>query len=120
MNGLRVLLYARVSSPAQKRRSRADVDEPSLGQQQEEMRREAGRRGWEIAGQLEDVIPGAVPVKDRPGGAAIYEQVRQDRFDVLMVYDNDRVGRDQDGVVAKVFRAEMRAYRIQVFSVHQP
>src|SRR5205085_10981785 len=32
----------------------------------------------------------------------------------------DRIGRDEDGVVAKVFRADMRFLSRQIFSVHQP
>src|SRR4051812_22763789 len=108
MNGLRALLYARVSSPAQKRRSQADHDEPSLAQQLAEMTQAAQQRHWTVVAQLEDVITGSVPVKERPAGAVIYEQAAADAFDVLVVYDNDRIGRDQDAVVAKVFRADMR------------
>src|SRR4051794_28742227 len=101
MNDLRVLLYARVSSAAQKRTSQATHDEPSLGQQATEMQREATRRGWSVVAGLEDVITGSVPVKERPAGVLLYEQAERDGFDLLMVYDNDRIGRDEDGVVAK-------------------
>jgi site-specific DNA recombinase len=117
---LRALLYARVSSPAQKRRSQASLDEPSLAQQREEMRQAARQRGWTVVAELEDVITGGVPVKDRPAGALIYDKARNDAFDLLVVYDNDRIGRDEDAVVAKVFRADLRQQRKQIFSVHQP
>lgn len=118
--GLRALLYARVSAPNQKRRRDATQDEPSVGQQFLEMEREARRRNWRIVGRYEDVLTGSVPVRDRPGGSSIYRSAEAGDFDVLMVYDNDRIGRDEDGVVAKVFRADMRFLTRQLFSVHQP
>jgi site-specific DNA recombinase len=120
MNVIRALLYARVSSKVQKRRSQADLDEPSLAQQQEAMAQTARQRGWTIVAALEDVITGGVPVKERPAGALIYAKANNDEFDVLVVYDNDRIGRDEDAVVAKVFRADLRRQGKQIFSVHQP
>jgi site-specific DNA recombinase len=116
----RAFLYARVSTPGQKRRDHAQLDEPSLGQQATEMEAEAGKRGWLVVGRCEDVLSGSVPVRERPGGRVVYEQAEAGAFDLLMVYDNDRIGRDRDAVVAKVFRADMRALRKQIFSVHQP
>lgn len=117
---LRVLLYARVSYPTQKRRKHSDRDEPSIPQQFEEMEAEARRRGWTSIGRCEDVLTGAIPVQDRPGGRLVYEKAQAEEFDVLMIYDNDRLGRDEDAVVAKVFRADMRFLGRQIYSVHQP
>jgi hypothetical protein len=57
------------------------VDEPSLGQQAQEMRREATRRGWQIMATLEDVLTGSVPVRERPGGREIYARAEQDKFE---------------------------------------
>lgn len=117
---LRALLYARVSSPGQKRRVHSDKDEPSLGAQFAAMEREVHRRGWQIVGRYEDVLSGGLPVRDRPGGSQVYADAEAGTFDLLMVYDNDRIGRDQDGVVAKVFRADLRSQRKQIYSVYQP
>lgn len=116
----RALLYARVSSPEQKRRRDSDQDEPSLGEQFAAMEREAERRGWVIVERCEDTVSGATPVQERPGGAVIYECAQKNGFDVMMVYDYDRIGRDKDALVAKVFRADLRWLSKQVYSVHQP
>ena len=117
---IRALLYARVSSPEQKRRRDSDQDEPSLGEQFAAMEREAERRGWVIVERCEDTVSGATPVRQRPGGSVIYDRAQRGAFDVLMVYDNDRVGRDKDALVARVFRADLRLLSKQVFSVYQP
>lgn len=120
MDTIRALLYARVSTPAQHRKANAKADEPSLGQQLGEMADEARDRGWHVVAEIQDVISGGVAVQDRPGGAELYRRVLNREIDLVMVYDNDRIGRDQDALVAKVFRSDMRFQRVQVFSVHQP
>ena len=58
-------------------------------------------------------VTGGVPVKDRPAGAVVYEKLDRDEFDVLVVYDNDRIGRDEDGGVRgpTPHRPEARASR---------
>lgn len=121
IKGIRLQPYGRVSSPAQKKRNAdAEIDEPSLGEQFDEIEKDGKNRGWQILPRIEDVIPGAVPVKDRPGGAILYQMAERDEFDVLGIYDNDRIGRDEDAVVAKVFRSNMRFFGKQILSVHQP
>lgn len=117
---LRVLIYARVSSPSQKRKANALQDEPSLSEQRQAMRDVATGRGWHVVREVEDVLTGSVPVRERPSGAVLYDLATGRSIDLVMVYDNDRIGRDQDAVVAKVFRADMRSLGIQLFSVHQP
>jgi DNA invertase Pin-like site-specific DNA recombinase len=96
------------------------MDEPSLGEQLSRMRAAAAQHGWRVVHELEDVVTGSTPVTERPAGEEIYRRLRESSFDLLVVYDSDRVGRDQDAVVAKVFRADLRRAGVQVFSVHQP
>ena len=83
---MRVALYARVSTH----------DQQMLGLQTEAMRSYIKDRGWDIAGQVEDVGSGA---KDRPGRESLLKSARRREVDVVVVWRLDRWGRSLPDLV---------------------
>ncbi len=78
--GRRVSVYARVSL------SRQDLDGQLM-----ELREFAARRGWAVAGVYSDIISGARA--KRPGLDALLRDAHQRKFDAVVVWKLDRLGR---------------------------
>lgn len=114
-NQLRVALYPRVSSDPQ-----AGEEKASIGEQLKEMRAVAKQKGWNIVGSFEEDCSGSILFRERPEGSKIMEMIENNEVDLIMLWDNDRLGRDINGLVAKIARTEFREFGIQVYSVHQP
>ena len=112
---LRVAIYPRVSSDDQ-----AEKEKASIPVQIKDMELVANQKGWIIVGVLSEDCSGSIPFRDRPQGSKIMEMVENDEIDLVMIWDNDRLGRDEDKVVATVARAEFRGFGIQLYSIHQP
>src|SRR3982075_2309915 len=78
----RVAIYLRVST------ARQDTDN-----QRRELEAVAERSGWEVVRIYEDVISGAKGRDKRPGLDSMMRAVNSKRFDMLLVWSVDRLGR---------------------------
>lgn len=58
-------------------------------------RKYATDKGWDIVGEFSDDCSGTIPVADRPGGAQIYELLRREAVDFVVMYTLDRSARDK-------------------------
>ena len=112
---LRVAIYPRVSSDEQ-----AEEEKASIPVQIKDMELIANQKGWNVVGVFSEDCSGRIPFRERPKGSKIMELIENNEIDLIMLWDNDRLGRDEDKVVATVARAEFRAFGVQVYSVHQP
>jgi site-specific DNA recombinase len=104
-----VACYLRVSTEEQRERQSIDTQ------------REFGQRYCELH-QLpvyevyaDDGISGTVPIESRPGGRSILEAARKGRFDQLLVYKLDRLGREIRLILNAV--AELGGYGVRVRSM---
>jgi DNA invertase Pin-like site-specific DNA recombinase len=102
---LRVGLYARVSTSSQ-----------DLELQLEELRRFASARGWELDGEYTDVISGAT--RKRPGLDRLMSDAHRRRFDVVLAWKLDRLGRSLVHVVHTL--EELLSRGIEVVSATEP
>lgn len=112
---LRVVIYPRVSKDDQN-----GPDKASPETQIKEMTAEANKRGWKIVYVANEDCEGWIEFRERPEGSKIMKMAENNEFDVLMLWDNDRLGRDIDTVVAKIARRDFRRLGIQLFSLRQP
>ena len=83
MSHKRAALYVRVSSDAQ-----------TVENQIRELRQAAGRRGWDVVEVYRDAgISGAKGRNGRPGLDALLKDASRRKFDVIMSWAIDRLGR---------------------------
>jgi DNA invertase Pin-like site-specific DNA recombinase len=81
--GKRAAIYVRVST-----------DKQTVENQVQALRQIAERRGWEIVAQYDDAgISGSKGRKDRPGLDNMLKDAQRRRFDVVMAWAIDRIGR---------------------------
>jgi DNA invertase Pin-like site-specific DNA recombinase len=81
--GKRAAIYVRVST-----------DKQTIENQVQALRQIAERQGWEIVAQYDDAgISGSKGRKDRPGLDNMLKDAQRRRFDVLMAWAIDRIGR---------------------------
>ncbi len=111
----RAVVYPRVSKDEQNAPGKASIET-----QIREMTDEATKRGWEIVYVANEDCEGWIEFRERPEGGVIMGMAEKKEFDILMLWDNDRLGRDKDTVVAKIARRDFRGHGIQIFSLHQP
>src|SRR3972149_2153035 len=109
------VIYKRVSGESQ-----AGEDKTSLFTQEKEIREYINLKNWRLNGIYEDVISGGLYFEKRIGGKRLLEDATTGKFNVVIVWDYDRLGRDAEGLAAKMFRHQMRQLGIQIFSLHQP
>jgi site-specific DNA recombinase len=106
---VRVALYLRVSTEEQRER------------QSIETQREFGDKYCQLnqlpieTFYVDDGVSGTVPLENRPGGKRILEDARQRRFDQLLVFRLDRLGRETRLILNAV--AELEKYDIRVKSM---
>lgn len=112
---LRVAFYPRVSSDPQ-----GEEDKASLDDQVKEMYAAAKEKGWIVVDVFREECTGSILFRERPKGSIIMGMIERNEIDLIMLWDNDRLGRDINGVVAKLARTEFREFGIQVYSIHQP
>ena len=73
---------------------RVSTDKQTVENQLRELRQIAGHRGWEVVEEYHDAgISGAKGRKDRPGLDGMLQDAQQRRFDVVMAWAIDRLGR---------------------------
>ena len=83
----RVALYLRVSSEEQRERE-------SIENQREFLKNYQSLYGLEVVGVYEDDgVSGTIPLHERPGGKELVEAAEAERFETLLVYRLDRLGR---------------------------
>jgi DNA invertase Pin-like site-specific DNA recombinase len=102
----RAVLYLRVSTIEQ-----------TTANQERELRVIAGRMGWEIGKVYKDHgISGAKGREKRPQFDALCRDAAQRKFDVVMAWSVDRLGRSLQDLVG--FLSELHALRVDLF-LHQ-
>lgn len=102
----RAALYIRVST-----------DHQTTANQERELREVAARTGWEIVEVYRDQgISGAKGRDERPAFDALCKDASRRRFDVVMAWSVDRLGRSLQDLVA--FLSELHALGIDLF-LHQ-
>lgn len=111
MRAIRAAIYCRVSTKRQ-----SEADKISIPQQIEKCKDLVKENGWTLAQTETD--PGySSNTLNRPGLQNLLKNVG--RFDVLVIYDPDRLSRDNALVEATIYN-ELDNHRIQVTSVSQP
>src|SRR5689334_17143195 len=102
----RAALYMRVST-----------DQQTTANQERELREIAARSGWEIVEVYRDHgISGAKGRDKRPAFDALCKDAARRRFDVVMAWSVDRLGRSLQDLVA--FLSELHSLGIDLF-LHQ-
>jgi DNA invertase Pin-like site-specific DNA recombinase len=73
---------------------RVSTDKQTVENQLRELRQIAERRGWEVVAQYNDAgISGSKGRDDRPGLDQMLKDAQRRRFDVVMAWAIDRLGR---------------------------
>ena len=104
--GKRAAIYVRVST-----------DEQSVENQEAELRTTAERMGHEIIAVYRDKgISGAKGRNGRPGFDAMHRDAARRRFDMVMAWSVDRLGRSLQDLVG--FLSELHALKIELY-LHQ-
>jgi DNA invertase Pin-like site-specific DNA recombinase len=104
--GKRAAIYVRVST-----------DEQSVENQEAELRATAERMGHEIVAVYRDQgFSGAKGRNGRPGFNAMHRDAARRRFDMVMAWSVDRLGRSLQDLVA--FLSELHALKIELY-LHQ-
>ena len=100
---MRVALYLRVST-----------DEQTVNNQRRELRAVAKRRKWTIVKTFTDEgISGAKGRDKRPGFDALIKAATSGRFDIVMAWSVDRLGRSLNDLVA--FLSELHAVGVALY-----
>jgi site-specific DNA recombinase len=113
MNGvaMAVAVYLRVSTDEQRERQ-------SIETQREEIYRYCSMHGLTIVHEYaDDGLIGTIPFERRPGGNDLLRDARQKKFDQLLVYKLDRLGRDAMLILQVV--AELASGGVQTHSITQ-
>lgn len=98
----RAIICARVSTTAQAEKGH------SIPSQFELMRVYAHREGMTVIAELQDEISGTIPIRQRPGGAKLYEHIDNRTADAVVFFTVDRVTRDEDLIEINVIRRDIR------------
>lgn len=102
----KVVIYSRVST------SHQDVTK-----QQEELTALCQRAGWEIVGDYSEKVSGRKSVEDRPVLKQLMRDARQRRFDQVVVWSVDRLGRSMRDLV--VLLEELNTAGIDIYAYKQ-
>lgn len=97
--------------------SRVSTDRQTIENQERELREIATRMGWGIMNVYRDEgVSGAKSRAERPAFNALWEDATRRRFDMVMAWSVDRLGRSLQDLVA--FLSELHALRIDLY-LHQ-
>ena len=97
--------------------SRVSTDRQTTENQERELREIATRMGWGIMNVYRDEgVSGAKSRAERPAFNALWEDATRRRFDMVMAWSVDRLGRSLQDLVA--FLSELHALRIDLY-LHQ-
>jgi len=97
--------------------SRVSTDSQTTENQERELREIATRMGWSITKVYRDEgVSGAKSRSERPAFNALWKDATRRRFDMVMTWSVDRLGRSLQDLVA--FLSELHALRIDLY-LHQ-
>jgi DNA invertase Pin-like site-specific DNA recombinase len=97
--------------------SRVSTDSQTTENQERELREITTRMGWSIAKVYRDEgVSGAKSRAERPAFNALWKDATRRRFDMVMAWSVDRLGRSLQDLVA--FLSELHALRIDLY-LHQ-
>ena len=97
--------------------SRVSTDRQTTENQERELQAVADRMGWRIVEVYRDEgISGAKGRKDRPALDALCKDAARRRFDLIMAWSVDRLGRSLQDLVA--FLSDVHGYGVDLF-LHQ-
>ena len=97
--------------------SRVSTDSQTTENQERELREIASRMGWSIMKVYRDEgVSGAKSRAERPAFNALWRDATHRRFDIVMAWSVDRLGRSLQDLVA--FLSELHALRIDLY-LHQ-
>jgi site-specific DNA recombinase len=108
-------IYIRVSG-----KSQAEDDKVSLPVQKKDLTELARENGWRVYRIYRDVLSGGLAFENRDEGRRLLKDAIEGKFNLVVVWDYDRLGRDREGKAAQDFRHEMRELGIQIYSLNQP
>ena len=99
-NPERVALYMRVSSEEQR-------DAGTIQTQSDSLTRHAAACGFEVPEvYADDGVSGTIPLHERPEGRRLLEDAKEGKFQSVLVYKLDRLGRTQLGILDAADRLE--------------
>lgn len=98
----RAIICARVSTTTQAEKGH------SIPSQFELMRQYAKREGLTVIAEVQDDISGAIPIRQRPGGRALYEHIDGKTAEAVVFFTVDRITRDEDLIEINVIRRDVR------------
>src|ERR1043165_8283062 len=104
-----VALYLRVSTEEQRERQ-SIVTQRHIGNRYTELH---GLPIYEVF--ADDGVSGTVPIEARPGGKRVLEAARHGKFDQLLVFKLDRLGRETRLILNAV--AELEKYGVRIRSM---
>lgn len=104
----RAVIVARVSTEGQGQRGF------SITTQLEAMRAYCAAAGLIVAHELQDVISGTKPLRDRPGGAAMIRLIETGEVEAVVFYAVDRVTRDDDVIELATLRRDVKRAGIEL------
>jgi DNA invertase Pin-like site-specific DNA recombinase len=97
--------------------SRVSTDSQTTENQERELREIATRMGWGIMRVYRDEgVSGAKSRSERPAFNALWKDATRRRFDMVMAWSVDRLGRSLQDLVA--FLSELHALRVDLY-LHQ-
>lgn len=103
---VRVAIYSRVSSLQQ-----------SSANQITELENLAKRSGWELVGIYDESVSGAKSVSERPALKRLIRDASHRRFDKIIVWSCDRLGRSMQHLVHVL--TELNEHGVHIFSYKQ-
>jgi DNA invertase Pin-like site-specific DNA recombinase len=79
-----------------------------------EMWQYADRNDLTAVAVIVDVCSGTTPIRERPGGSALYHRIDHRQVDVVVFYAIDRVARDEDVIELITLRRDCREAEIEL------
>ncbi len=109
---MRVAVYARVSTEDQAERG-------TVQNQVEFATKYCDLHQLQIAEwYMDDGVTGTIPLEARPAGARLVEDAKAGRFDLLLIYRLDRLGRSARVILNSVY--ELEQYGVKIRSMTEP
>ena len=97
--------------------TRVSTDHQTTENQERELRAIADRMGWTVVKVYRDQgVSGAKSRKDRPAFDALWKDAARRRFDIIMAWSVDRLGRSLQDLVA--FLSDVHGYGVDLL-LHQ-
>jgi site-specific DNA recombinase len=101
-------VYARVSTDEQAAKGY------SLPTQLAACREYAQRQGWTVAAEYADDCSGTIPVRERPEGERLYQDVAEGKVNAVVLYTIDRAARDEDVIEFLIFKRDMNTTGVEL------